>query len=357
MKGVATIAEVNCDENSSLCQKEGVEGYPMLFFYRDSQKVEYKGQRSLGALEGFLTKFLSPGLQDVLSKDFEALVQNHPALYLYLYTFKTSKADLDNLEQATRPLMGHPPVYKSKDPDLWEKYALDPNAGPVLLAIKDHQSSPAAETLRLPSGINVAQTEQWFTRHKLPTVQELVSDTFTNIMKNPHSPLVVLAAVEPNRKAETERILLAAAKIWKTKGSPTQQPMYTWMDVDQWGSWLKKMYGLQKQPQGGVVVTNHQKLIYYNQDSDKKPIQLQESSIVSALDGIYSGKVPMLQSENMFERSIRSIHNGMTLLGDWVWAHPLITMSMIGGVLYLIFKFIKRALEDEDPRGVHSRLD
>jgi thioredoxin-like negative regulator of GroEL len=60
MKHKINIAEVNCDENGSLCKEQGVEGYPMIFFYHHGHKVDYRGSRSVDALEKFVLKAIAP---------------------------------------------------------------------------------------------------------------------------------------------------------------------------------------------------------------------------------------------------------------------------------------------------------
>lgn len=61
MKNQLTIVEVNCDENPTLCRAEGVQGYPMLFYYGDDGvKTEYTGGRKLEQLQAFVAQVLKP---------------------------------------------------------------------------------------------------------------------------------------------------------------------------------------------------------------------------------------------------------------------------------------------------------
>lgn len=56
------VIRVDCtlDENKSLCSKEGVDGYPSLFLYKDGEKIsEYNGSRSLDDLYEFVVKHYS----------------------------------------------------------------------------------------------------------------------------------------------------------------------------------------------------------------------------------------------------------------------------------------------------------
>ena len=41
-----TIAKVDCTKHQSICQGQGVSGYPTIMFFRDGAKVEnYRGGR------------------------------------------------------------------------------------------------------------------------------------------------------------------------------------------------------------------------------------------------------------------------------------------------------------------------
>ena len=57
MKDKLTIAEVNCDDNASLCKSQTIEGYPtLIFFDSNGVKSEYNGGRKLDQLKAFSEK-------------------------------------------------------------------------------------------------------------------------------------------------------------------------------------------------------------------------------------------------------------------------------------------------------------
>lgn len=60
MKDKLTIAEVNCDDNASLCKSQSIEGYPTLIFFDGNRvKSEYNGGRKLEQLKAFSEKAAS----------------------------------------------------------------------------------------------------------------------------------------------------------------------------------------------------------------------------------------------------------------------------------------------------------
>ena len=60
MEHKLAVAEVNCDENSSLCKSQDVTGYPMLFFYANGAKSEYSGGLKLEQLRAFAERASAP---------------------------------------------------------------------------------------------------------------------------------------------------------------------------------------------------------------------------------------------------------------------------------------------------------
>jgi len=60
MQNKLTVAEVNCDDYSSLCQSQGIQGYPTLvWFGRGAEgpgRSEYNGGRKLDQLKSFAEK-------------------------------------------------------------------------------------------------------------------------------------------------------------------------------------------------------------------------------------------------------------------------------------------------------------
>jgi thioredoxin-like negative regulator of GroEL len=56
-----TVAELNCENHKSLCSSEGVNGFPMLFFYPESgKKSEYSGTRKLEAMKNWAERAVKP---------------------------------------------------------------------------------------------------------------------------------------------------------------------------------------------------------------------------------------------------------------------------------------------------------
>lgn len=75
-------------------------------------------------------------------------------------------------------------------------------------------------------------------------------------MNAPHKPLVVLVATSKNDRAQVAKEVTGIAR--KYRDAKEQAPVvFTWMDADKWGSWLKSMYGIKPNMLPKAVVADH----------------------------------------------------------------------------------------------------
>jgi hypothetical protein len=79
MQHKLAVADVNCDENTQLCQSFDVQGYPTLIYFSGGSKTEYTGGRSIEQLKSFAEKVIAPyvfGHKRVLSVTHNLFLQS-----------------------------------------------------------------------------------------------------------------------------------------------------------------------------------------------------------------------------------------------------------------------------------------
>ncbi|KAG8900294.1 hypothetical protein FRB99_006135 [Tulasnella sp. 403] len=355
LKGVMNVAEVNCDDNGSLCKQEGVDGYPMLYLYNAGQKVDYRGSRKLDSMDSFARKAISHELKLVDLAAFTEMAKSQKVVYLYLRTISTSSYDISKVEEAAKPLFGDPTVVQSQDPLLWKHFDQDPQRGSVLLAIKHDE---VAGTFNVDPTTPVQSISQWLVENKLPLSDELTGDNFQTIMRSSSPSLVVLVAIDTDvRKGSALRQDTAAlnemARTWHASGRRVNDRpvVFVWMDGGnrERGKWLKSMYGIKKNAMPAVVIADHQNLVYYNLDGDKKPITFDGPAVHRALEAVDAGVLRPKHSENVVERFFRSIHNSLQNLEAYFFEHPLKSIFfvalLISVVIYGFWKLIQLDVE------------
>ncbi|KAF8905855.1 thioredoxin-like protein [Gymnopilus junonius] len=335
MQHKVTVAEVNCDDESSLCKKQGVQGYPTLIWYgngadAEDGKSEYNSGRKLEQLKAFAEKASAAGVQ-VLEKDedLDQHIAEEDVVYLLLHSAENTEI-LDTIREASAPLLGSPQIFASSSPALYSKYSLTPSSSSsfTLLAIKDHDSSPVGVTSTFNGLSSSPALRSWLLTHRLPTSTELTQDTFQSVMNAPHKPLVVIFAA-PDRPGVREKVMQRLRDVggkWKVRNgkgksgtveeeeTEGRQVVFAWMDSERWEDWMKSMYGIQP-VEGGVesvedtrvVIADHSRLVYYDTDHAGNAIKYTSSqSIFAAIDDAVAGKTQYKHSEGIIERIARN---------------------------------------------------
>ncbi|KAG8688702.1 hypothetical protein FRC11_004943 [Ceratobasidium sp. 423] len=360
-KGQVSIAEVNCEQYGALCKSQNVDGYPMLFFYNAGQKVDFRGGRKIEPLEQFVLRAVAPGVQPITAEQVDGVLQKESVFFLVLYTYSTPQSYLDNIDEAAKPLLGTPVVYKSRNPELFAKFKVDPAEGPVIIVVKDHEVTPFA-VLPLSTQTTVPILGVFFQHHRIPTLQQLTAENFPDVMKHPAKPLVVLAAFDMENMSKTqlgEQIekLTLTAKRWQTSAvrlTDTRPTIFVWMDGDRWGKWLKSMYGIKREDMPTVVIVDHSRLLYYDTDAGKARLHLERDSIFAALESAYLGLLRPKHSENFVERTMRSMNDRVEYIGSSAWAHPFLTAGVVVGFLAGSLWLIRRIIDDDVPTGSYQ---
>ncbi|KAB5592742.1 Protein disulfide isomerase [Ceratobasidium theobromae] len=360
-KGRVNIAEVNCEEHGALCRSQGVDGYPMLFFYNTGQKVDFRGGRKIEPLEQFVLRAVAPGVQPITPSEIDAALQKESVFFLALYTYSTPQSLLDSIDEAAKPLLGTPVIYKSRHPELFDRFSIDPSSAPVLLVVKDHEVKPFA-TLPISAQTTAPILSAFFQHHRIPTLQQLTAENFPDVMKHPAKPLVVLAAFDMERMSKTElgrsvEKLTSIAKQWQASAgrlTDTRPTIFVWMDGERWGKWLKSMYGIKRDNMPSVVIVDHSRLLYYDTDSGKAPLRLDHDSIFAAVESAYLGLLRAKHSENFVERTMRSLNNRVEYVGSTLWAHPFIAGGIVVGFLAGTLWMVRRLIDDDTPVGSYQ---
>ncbi|KAG2130452.1 thioredoxin-like protein [Suillus bovinus] len=345
MQHKLNIAEVNCDEYKSLCSKQGVTGYPMLFYYSHGTKTEYSGSRKYEPLVAFADKAASPIMQPISAQDLNKVVHENPVAYVLLFS-SSNEHTVSEIAKDTQMLLGSPPVFLSSSRELFARYDIPATESWAILAFKDNDPQEPTSVFSSSSS-DILST--WLFANRLPTSLELSRDAFQQVMNAPHKPLVVIAATPGDVQNDISSKLNDIAKKWRMRKSYVgkQDVVFAWMDADQWGSWMKSMYGVKVKDQPKVVVADHNRLIYWDRDTTGQPIQLNAVSIFSAIEGVYDNKIRSKHSENILERFLRVLNSSLTSTESFIIAHPYMAVLLILGFLAAVVMAIKKLLDDD----------
>lgn len=248
--------------------------------YNEGEATEFHGSRSFEAMHSWALKAGSAaGVRQIDAGELPAITHNEEVFFLYLHSANTPKREVDAVTHATRVLLTTPVhAYRSSDLGLISRYEsrLARGTGGTtsgLLAFKDHDSDRPTAAL-FPSTVSSSKTTAdattqigaWLDRERFPTVIELTSQSFNDVISNRQDAPVVLAALSDVhhsgrqqgtgtgatlRDAEVQALRELALK-WRERHGATestqanadkrrpQKVLFAWIDADRWASALKK---------------------------------------------------------------------------------------------------------------------
>ncbi|KIY51914.1 thioredoxin-domain-containing protein [Fistulina hepatica ATCC 64428] len=375
MQGKVTIAEVDCEAHGALCKSYKVKGYPTLqYFNKIDTRTEYTGARTLEKLIAFVDQASAPLLQTVTPEELDAVVRENEVVYLALLHSVDGGVGRTVRRSAAR-LLGTPRVYTSSSEALRTHYGVPHSAKWAVLAFKDRNSrEPTAAFYGTATSAATPQEKsaliEWMFANRLPLSAELTPDNFDMVMNAPHSPLVVIAAVDSNQKDRVSTVMSEAALAWRARTSGTGRAgatsvddphgrgvVFTWMDARRWGDWLWRMYGIKAGDDIPVIIANHQDLLYYNTDPHGSPITLSTTSLFSAIEAAADGTTTPRSSQSSIEKLAKSLNDKLMAIEDFVTELFKSTIFYIVVVGVILFLLIKRYVLDVpvDPYPMRSK--
>ncbi|KAJ9096608.1 hypothetical protein QFC19_007141 [Naganishia cerealis] len=305
MKDKLHVVSVNCDDHKNLCISEGIKGYPTLRMYSQGTHKEHTKGRSLGNMQAFAEKYLTPGEVKHLDAEHWGLVkQQHNVYFVVLQTFSSKSTDLSSVKNAAAPYLVTSAFYETHDPEITDMANDDEFHGSILAVFKDGASRPTAR-LSLPA--SPEQISSFVLAQRNPTVFELDSGNFDDIMQSPTRPLVVLVALKKSGRAQGDLEketgeLHKIAKAWYRGGRTFEQPVwFAWIDGERYKKWLKQNYGIKHTQLPAVVLAdpaNHQ---YYDTTLERSKLIFEGSSVFSTLEGAYQHFLKPKTSDSTLE--------------------------------------------------------
>ncbi|KAL1727432.1 thioredoxin-like protein [Schizophyllum commune] len=375
MQNRLTIAEVDCEAHPALCKSYNVNGYPTLVYVNQAGvRSEYNSGRKLDQLIAFVEKASAPAVVAIKPDELEARVKEDDVAYLLLHPADDTSI-ISTVAQAASPLLGSPRIYTSPTTIFLSRFHIPSSAKWAILALKDHDAlTPTSvfygtATTELSSA-ETAALGRWLLANRLPTVTELTQDSFQGVMNAPQSPLVVIAAAHGKamRERVQERLRDLAAK-WRARTAGTgragakdatdlngREIVFTSMDAERWGDWIKSMYGVKETKVKDlddvpVVIADHKNLIYYDDDGHGSSLHLSASSLLPAIEAAASGKLSPKNSENFLERMARYVNAKITFAESYIVEHPghlvFIVVAAVGMVGYVVKRVVLDAPGDE----------
>jgi len=202
-KGIK-LAKVDCTEETELCQKHGVEGYPTLKVFRGADNVSpYKGQRKAAAITSYMIKQSLPAVSGVNKENLEDF-KKADKVVLVAYVSPTDKASRDVFEAVAEKLRDNYPFGFSNDVELAEAEGV---TQPAIVLYKDFDEGKSSFTAKF----DAEAIEKFAKTASTPLIGEVGPETYSDYM-SAGIPLAYIFAETPEERKELSEALKPIAE-------------------------------------------------------------------------------------------------------------------------------------------------
>ncbi|KAK0655723.1 thioredoxin-like domain-containing protein [Cercophora newfieldiana] len=202
-KGIK-LAKVDCTEETDLCQKHGVEGYPTLKVFRGLDNVSpYKGQRKAAAITSYMIKQSLPAVSGVNKENLEDF-KKADKVVLVAYVSATDRASRDVFEGVAEKLRDNYPFGFSNDLELAEAEGV---TQPAIVLYKDFDEGKSTFSAKFEA----EAIEKFAKTASTPLIGEVGPETYSDYM-SAGIPLAYIFAETPEERKELSEAIKPIAE-------------------------------------------------------------------------------------------------------------------------------------------------
>ncbi|KAJ3087727.1 hypothetical protein HK102_010427 [Quaeritorhiza haematococci] len=352
MKGKLNIGKVDCTVESVTTQKFGIRGFPTLKFIDGDMISEFRGPRTLEALQEFAESFMKVPFEAVTASEIAKLQKSKEVAFFYLYDAKTRYMDaLELFMDVSKSLRSSASFYISPDPAAFSLLKATPSKSPALVCVKDFGRDTYVYDGSLVSmgESTKQQISDWVIRNKHPLLPQLDSHNSEEILGS--DKVVALAIVDAKLQMQTDGIKEAmrmAARKWSNglggnagkkfaKGA-ADDVIFAWLDGVKWAQYVGRVYGLQGKDLPALIVANPKDDEFYDVDSEGRALRLEADAVVATVEDVLAGKLKPKYTSGWFIATMKWIFKPLAPIGTFISQHPIVSMIiMVVGLFALVW--------------------
>ncbi|KAF3937027.1 Calsequestrin-1 [Dactylella cylindrospora] len=289
-KGISLI-KVDCTEESELCQKQGVEGYPTLKVFRGSLEnpSPYGGQRKADSIVSYMVKQSLPSVS-VLTKDTIEEFKTADKVVLVAYFAADDKKSNETFAAVADSLRDSYLFGATSDPALAEAAGITA-PGVVVYRTFDEPITVYDGAFEVDAITAFAKTSA------VPLIGEVGPETYAGYMAA-GIPLAYIFVDSPESKAKFSEELRPIAIKYKGKIN------FATIDAVAFGAHAQNLNLEQKWPAFAIQETSKNAKFPFDQTTD-----LTIEKIITFVDEFAAGKVaPSIKSEPVPEKQEGPVH-------------------------------------------------
>ncbi|KAF7728916.1 hypothetical protein EC973_005311 [Apophysomyces ossiformis] len=321
------------------CADYGISYYPTIKLFANGDVQEYKGDRSLVSLVGFVKQRVGSQVKHVSGTQLAQRVEEDGVALVYLYN-KEKDGLPDLLQEVAKEADTGIKFYASNDEVAIRQYRLGPSDLPTALIVKDgrHISYPSREFKNTPEVRDAFI--KWIQIEKFPLVSQIGPTNAPEILKGDR--LVILAVINHDDTSNTKKFR-QLAETWTSNDRKQRNKgdrlLFAELDGIDYADHAKTAYGITKNNIPAILILDPARNQYFVNDQQQKNLSMDQPKILAKmLQDISAGRVAGVSTLPIHEKAGLKLREGMALAQSH-WLLSCTTFSVVGVLLY---KFMGR---------------
>eukprot|EP01134_Creolimax_fragrantissima_P005364 CFRG5364T1 len=202
-KASLVIGRVNCEENKAVCQRNQITKYPSIKFFQDGieRPHEYRGARTIRALNEFIFNEMKPVVGELGNMDVEYEISQKPGRKIVIARFRNGRetVDYEEYQKTAKALRGHCDFYVTD-----QEHHFEGAQGNRLLVVKkkgDHDffNDKNSNAVQLDAE-GLLHMSEWLTQSCKPLIDELTFENSEALVEE-GKPLMILFTKPDDQKS------------------------------------------------------------------------------------------------------------------------------------------------------------
>ncbi|KAI8826628.1 uncharacterized protein EV422DRAFT_510902 [Fimicolochytrium jonesii] len=284
LKASLPLAKVDCTEQTELCEKHDIKGYPTLKVFREGVPSEYKGQRKADGIVSYMKKQNLPPVSILTADKVEEFSTSDKVVLVGFFADKAS-SEFAEFEKVAKELREEFLFGAAVDKAAAEKFKV---TAPALVLYKKFDEGKAT----FSGAFKHDEIAQFLRAESVPTMDEIGPENYAKYVESGIPLAYLFYSSEAERKSPGADIE-AIAKEYKGKLN------FVYIDAQKFGGHAKNLNVKEQWP--AFAIQEPAQNVKYPFDQSKS---LTKANVKSFVDEYLAGKLqPSLKSEAVPEKN------------------------------------------------------
>ncbi|KAG0272411.1 hypothetical protein BGZ95_011851 [Linnemannia exigua] len=346
LKDKVNVAKVDCTVNQEICYRQRIRGYPTIKLHQFGETIEYEGFRSGPAFAEFALEAIVPSVKPITLEDLNNVKGAKDVTFIYTNDDKTSAEVNALIDRQSQIFYRQIDLYGSNDPTIAKSLGV---SSPSLTVLKDNRQYTYQGSLTDAEAVRA-----WIKKVKEPLVLSLDGSNIGTFLQT--KGWIALGLFDPSQAdatAEARKELIEAAHAYYGAKAESHDVLgaplnFAILDAQQWLSYVRGAFGLEKDALPAVFVVNGVQEQYYAHGFDGRRVTITKDALLAHIADIEAGLLTPKSQVGLVQKGFREFQKRTRFIHIFYQKHPTVALTIAAA---MVLAMMRRMSPKVDPNA------